>query len=161
LYPYNGQAPDLRSKPLPIENASAWGQSLETPREKAEIAFMKDGTSATISFRSELAGKVEANAAGVLVRQPAGGSHVFVGAWGLLSFNSENLQFSANQPGSVVIAMHEKHPVFFNPGTAPLTVTLTRPSPQTVTLAPGVWTEVGSGGARTVAAPDIFAPFVQ
>lgn len=161
LYPYNGQAPDLRSKPLAIENVAAWGQSLETPREKAEIVLIKDGTSATISLRSELIGRIEAKASGVLVRQPAGGSRAFIGAWGLLSFNSETLQFSANQPGAVVIAMHEKHPAFFNSGTAPLTLTLARPAAQTVTLAPGVWTEVGSGGAHTVAAPEIFAPFVQ
>ncbi|HEY0704524.1 MAG TPA: alginate lyase family protein [Candidatus Acidoferrales bacterium] len=160
LYPYNGQTPDFRSKPLPIDSAGAWSQSLETPREKAEIVLMKDGTSAALSFRSDLVGKIDAKAAGVLVREPAGGNHAFVGAWGLLSFTSENLQFSASQSGAVVIAIHERHPVFFNPGSAPLVVTLTRPVAQTVTLAPGVWTEVGSGGARNVAAPDMFAPFV-
>ena len=106
-------------------------------------------------------GKIEAKAAGILVREPTGGSHVYVGAWGLLSFNSDNLQFSANQPVAVVVAMHEKHPAFFNPGSTPLTITLARPAAQTVTLAPNVWTEVGAGGAHTVAAPEIFAPFVQ
>jgi hypothetical protein len=79
----------------------------------------------------------------------------------LLSFASENLQFSANQPGSLVVAVHEKRPVFFNAGTAPVVLTLTHPSAQTVTLAPGTWTEVGSEGAHTVKAPEMFAPFVQ
>ena len=161
LYPYNGRVPELAAKPLAVNGVSAWGRSLETSREKAEIAIAKNGSSPALSFQSDLVGKIDATAAGVLVRQPAGGNHVFVGAWGLLSFSSENLQFSANQQGSLVIALREKHPLFFNAGTAPLVLTLTRPSAQTVTLAPGVWTEMGSVGSRTVAAPDMFAPFVQ
>jgi hypothetical protein len=160
LYPYKGEAPAFHSKSLNVNGAGAWGQALNTPREKAEIVLVKDGTSQDFSFRSDLAGQVKAKAMSLVVRQPAGTSELFAGGWGLLSFSDEKTQFSLNVPGTVLIASKGNHSLLFNGGSAPLVVSFTRPFAQTATLAPGTWTEVGGDGGHPATAPKMFDPFV-
>jgi hypothetical protein len=157
LYPYqNNAVPAVAGQPLETD-ADAWGQSMVTPLERAEVVLIRDGTSKAISFQSAVAGAaVSAQAAGLMLRQPAGQSAAFVGGWDVRSYNDGAIAFTCDS-GVGIAFTRDQNPLFFNAGTEPVAINLTRPTTAKITLAPRAWTDSRGNPA---AAPELFGPLV-
>jgi hypothetical protein len=157
LYPYQNDIP-----PAVIGNAlaigdGAWGETITTPRETTEIAIIKDGSSQPIAFQSAIAGTaVKARAAGILLRQPTGNSQSFVGGWGLSDYDDGSIGFTSDGNANIAF-VRDHHPVFFNAGSEPITIGMTRPTSGKITLAPQKWTDMNGNPAEE---PTLFPPLI-
>jgi hypothetical protein len=152
LYPYKGSAPAFSSAPLDVKGEGIWGQTLTTAQENAEVALVRDGTTKSISFKSSLLGAVNADAAGIVIRQPINGV-ASSGGWGITSYSDDHTQFTVDAPANLVMDPQSASVIFFNGGDKAVNLTLVKPFAQTVSLPPGVRTEVTSSGARPAPAP--------
>ena len=148
LYPYQKSSiPTVTGQPISTD-ADAWGQSIVTPQEKAEVVLIKDGTCKPISFQSALTGTaVNAQAAGILLRQPSGQSAPFVVGWDVRNYND----------GAGISFTRDQNPLFFNAGSDPVVINLTRPTAAKITLAPQAWTDSSGNPAQ---APALFPPLI-
>jgi hypothetical protein len=162
LYPYRGSSPSIGNQPLAVTGDDAWGETLNTPKEKAEIVLVKKGMAEAFSFQSTLVGAVQMNAAGFLARQPAGVSgDFFTGGWDISSYSDGTTQFTTDAPANLAIAAQGKSLLIYNGGDKPVTLAVTRPFSQTASLAPASWTQINSQGATPGTAPTLFAPFTS
>jgi hypothetical protein len=141
LYPFrHNDVPVVTGSPLSAGDG-VWAQSLATPREKAEIALVKDGSTKPVAFQSALLGtSLQAGAAAVVIRQATGKSDAFVGGWGLQSYDDGRLAFRLDSPASLVFT-RTVHPLFYNASDTPAVVTFTRPSMQKITLPSKTWSD--------------------
>lgn len=157
LYPYQkADVPTVTGQSLAAGDG-VWAQAIVTPREKVQIALVKNGSSTVMSFESALlGGAVKAQAAGLVIRQPKGTADVYVGGWNLQSYDDASTAFTANTPASV-LCVHGPHPLFYNAGSEPVTLTLTRPVARALTIAPQTWV---TADGNAVAAPALVAPFI-
>jgi hypothetical protein len=162
LYPYQGSTPALTATPLAAQGDGLWSESLETPREKAEIVLVKKDVPQAFSFTSGLLGKVQVNAATFLVRQPAGKNDIFAGGWGLQAYSDSKDAFTADVPASLVFEEDSAGALLaFNAGTEAIHLTVTRPFAQSVTLPPQAWTKISSAGTAPAEAPALFEPLAS
>jgi hypothetical protein len=153
LYPYQNAEPEVAGSAISAGDG-AWGESITTPREKADVVIIKDGSARPIAFHSALTGaSVKAHAEGILVRRPAGSSGIDVGGWGLHDYNDGSIAFTSEDAISVAFTGGE-HPTFFNAGPEPVQVTFTRPLQEKITLAPQTWTDLDG---KPAAPPSLFA----
>jgi hypothetical protein len=157
LYPYQDKPPAFSSADLPIQGDGLWARSLKTARESADIALVKRGTPAALSFVSPIAGNVQANAAGLVIRQPNGKGPV-VGAWGLTAYADGTLDLTSAAPASLVLANQGDHLLLYNAGDEAVALTLKKPYAKNFSLAPKVWTSVSAAGQAAVPAPVLFPP---
>jgi len=157
LYPYRqAGSPTVTSQAL-AAGEGLWARSIVTPREKMEVVLAKNGSSAPVAFASTvIGGNVKVAAAGLVLRQPAGMSDVYVGGWGLQSYDDTATAFTTNAPANLVF-IHGTRPLFYNAGTEPIVLTLARPTAVKLTLAPQGWVSLDG---NTVAAPSLFAPLI-
>jgi hypothetical protein len=150
LYPFQNSSdhtPSFHTQPLTVHGDGVWAKTIETEKEKIEIAVEKDGKDRTFSFDSDSLGRIQTQAAGLVIRHPVGEKTVQIGGWGLHSYADTKLEFSLKSSESVVFKETDKEdPAFFNPSTEKIRVMLTRPLAATLDLAPGVWTR----GSRRV-----------
>ena len=158
LYPFRqSDVPTITGAPLSAGDG-IWGQAITTPLEKAEIAIVKDGSTKPISLTSALLGStVQAQGAAIVIRQPASKGRVYSGGWGLKSYDDGKFTFTLDTPGAIVLT-HEDHPLFYNGGDQPLTVTFTAPAAKTLTLPPQSWSDENGQPAT---APELFDPFLK
>lgn len=158
LYPFRHSAvPSVHGEPLTTADG-IWAQTLTTPEEKAEIAVVKDGSTKPISFTSALLGHpVQVEGAGLLIRQPQGSTGVFSGGWDLKSYNEGTIAFTPDAPASLLV-IHGDHPLFYNGGDKPVTLTFTRPAPTRFTIPPRSW--ANESGKPVSKAPTLFSPFL-
>jgi hypothetical protein len=163
LYPFKGTEPALQAKPLDVQSDLAWAQTIATPRETLEIALSKSGAAIPIAFASSSVGTVKANASGVVVRSPSSssGGEVGVGTWQVSDFEDGRMHFTSKQPSNLAIGFRDGCPIIFNgaDGTEePLNIELTKPFAISVSLKPGVWTEISAQGSHEVGAQTLFTP---
>ena len=160
LYPYRNKAPAFTAAPLPVTGDGVWGQSLNLPTEKAEVAIVKDGSSKGFTFKMPSGEIVQGQAAGVLLRRSLDGAKAFVGGWDLRAYGDGTRQFALDAPGNILVSYggDPGRLLFFNAGDKSATMTLTKPFTRVATLAPGVWTEVSNAGQRPVSSPPLFPP---
>jgi hypothetical protein len=161
LYPYRGSSPSVDGQPFEVTGNDAWGETLNTPTEKAEIAIVKTGTAEVFSFKSQLAGAVQMNAVGFLARQPSGGGGIFTGGWGISSYSDASAQFTTDAPANLALVAQGKTLLVYNGGDKPVALTLTRPFAQTATATPAAWTQISADGVVPGTAPTLFAPFIS
>jgi hypothetical protein len=158
LYPFrHTQVPSIQGAPLAVADG-IWAQTLTTTQEKAEVAIVKDGTAKVITFTSAILGHaVQVLGAGLVIRQPQGGMNVFSGGWDWSSYNDGTVAFTPDAPASLVV-IHGDHPLFYNGGHKPVTLTFTRPAPTSFTISPQSW--VNESGQPVAKAPTLFPPFL-
>jgi len=158
LYPFrHSDVPVVTGDALSAGDA-VWAQTITTPREKAEIAIVKDGSAKPIAFNSALLGNnVQVRGAAVVIRQPMGKSSVYSGGWGLKSYDDGKFSFTLDIPCTLVIT-HGDPSLFYNGSDKPVTLTFTRPAAKTLTLPARSWIDE-NGQAAT--APELFDPFVK
>ena len=163
LYPYQGAAapPNFQAQPLTAQGDNVWGQSFSTPQEKAEVVMVKDDKTEPITITSNLDGAVQVSAAGWTLRQPAGGTQVWQGGWGVQSYQDAHTAFTLDKPGSLAFGPTGNSLMLYNGGDAPITATFTQPFAATATAAPGAWTQISAqGAAPATTAPTLFPPFL-
>jgi len=158
LYPFrHGDVPSVHGEPLAAGDG-VWAQTLTTPREKTEIALVKDGSAKTISFTSALlGGAVRVEGAGILVRRPQGGADAFSGGWDWKSYSDGKTAFTLDAPAPILLT-HGDHPLYYNGGDKPVTLTFTQPAVRTFTVPPQSW--VDESGRPVSTAPTLFPPFL-
>jgi hypothetical protein len=152
LYPTAGPVPTLSSQLLSA-GAGIWGRRLETGLEEIEIALAEGGAARSLAFSSELAGPVTARAAGLVLRRPARGNALFVGAWSLQAYDDGALELTLAAPGTLVAERDGERLLLFNPSPASLAVTLEKPYARTLNLPPGAWTEINPRNENPAAPP--------
>ena len=104
LYPYQGNAqPAFQAQALTAQGDNVWSQSFSTPQEKAEVAMVKDNKTEPLSITSALAGTVRVEAAGWVIRQPAGATQTWQGGWGVQSYRDGRTAFTVDPPASMVL----------------------------------------------------------
>jgi hypothetical protein len=157
LYPFrHAEVPAVTGTALGAGDG-VWGQTVTTGEEKAEIAIVKDGSVKPIAFASALlGGQVQAQGRGIVIRQPVGNGSVYAGGWGLKSYADGKYAFTLDQPGAVVLT-HDEHPLFYNGGTASVTLTFTQPSAKTLTVPAQSWSDENGQPAT---APVLFPSFL-
>jgi len=162
LYPYQEASPPaFGARTLPAQGDDVWSRTFETPKEKGEVALVKDNKTEPISITSNLAGAVQVEAAGWTIRQPKGGTQVWQGGWGVHSYKDEHTAFTLDEPGPLVFGNTGNGLVLYNGSDCPVAVTFTQPLATTATAAPGTWTEISAEGAAPSAnAPTLFPPFL-
>ena len=158
LYPYRDKAPDFGATPLPVQGDDLWSRSLKTAQEKAEIILAKKGVPVSFSLKSPLLGEVSAEATGLILRQPDGSDAVYVGGIDLHSFRDGQMEWSLDQPASLVICQQKESLLYFNPGDTAVALTVKTPFASSVSLPPKAWTSVAASGASAATAPDLFHP---
>jgi heparan-sulfate lyase len=144
LYPYKGAAPAFTAVPLVVQGSGVWGQTINTDKEEAEIAIVKNGAPASFTMQSSLLGKLEITGAGLLIRRPSGRQDVLVGSWGMHSFAGKGLRFTTDAPASLLIAVHNGHTILSNGGNDDIKITLQQPIEQTISLLSGQAVDVDS-----------------
>jgi len=162
LYPFQGATPpDFQAQALEAQGDNIWSQTFSTPQEKAEVVLVKDNKTEPLSITSSLDGAVQVEAAGWTIRQPAGGTQVWQGGWGVQSYKDAHTAFTVDQPASLAFGTTASGLEIYNGNNAPVTATFTQPFAVTATLAPGAWTEIGAQGAAPAATvPTLFPPFL-
>jgi len=162
LDPFQGTTPPaFQAQALPVQGDQVWSQAFTTPQEKAEVVLVKDNKTEPLSITSSLAGAVQVTAAGWTLREPAGGTQVWQGGWGVQSYQDTGTAFTLDQPASLVFGKTANGLVIYNGGDAPRTVSLTQPLAMTASLAPGAGTEISAqGAAPATTAPSLFPPFL-
>jgi hypothetical protein len=159
LYPYQGEAaPAFAAQLLAVQGDGVWGESLQTPREKAEIAIVKKNVAQPFSFASGLLGPVQAEAATLVVRQPVGRTEVFAGGWNIRSYHDGKVAFTAAQPSSLVWVGGLPSLLVYNAGAESATLSITRPFSLSTALVPGQWTRISASGAERATEPLLFDP---
>jgi len=133
-----------------------WGQRIHTAKEDAEVALVKYGGAKSFSLDSELAGKVEADCNGLVVRRAAGKQDVLVGGWDVLSYAGKGLEFTTDGPAELLIRLHEGHAALMNAGDRPTQVQVNRPFAGKITLAAAGAVELDSKGAQPVSDNQLF-----
>jgi hypothetical protein len=144
LYPYKGNEPKFSAIPLSIQGAGVWGQSIQTEKEDAEVAIVKDGKSASFSVQSSLMGQIDVTSGGLLVRRPTGRQGALIGGWNLSSYKSTGLQFVTDVSANLLIARHDGHFVLFNCGESTIQIKLQQPFAKLISLLPFKPVELGS-----------------
>jgi hypothetical protein len=156
LYPYQGNAPAFKASALTVTGDGIWGQALRTDKEQSEVAIVKDGTARDFTCASLLLGPVKVTASGLVSRQAPGAAGMIIGGWNLSSYSDAKTTFTLDAPGTILLTQKGTHPQFFNGGDKPITLTLTQPFAQTITLPSGVWTEVAEDGSHPVTVGPLF-----
>ena len=151
LYPYRRIEPDFSATALDLAQPGAWGKSIHTSQEDAEIVIGKGGEAMPLSLQSALRSTtIDATAGGLVVRRPRGGHRVLVGAWDLTTYRDNELQLRTSTPGSFVIVQQPDRRAIMNAGSAPVTITLERPAAATFTLAPSSAVSVDATGTHPI-----------
>ena len=158
LYPYLDKAPAFDAAPLPAQGEGLWTRSLKTSRERVDIALAKSGTATTFSFTSPLAGNVRADAAALVIRQPAGIESASIGAWNLRSYSDAKVELTAAAPVSLALINQGDHLLLFNAGDGIAQLSIRQPFVGSVALQPGVWTSVSDKETSPATAPVLFEP---
>jgi len=156
LYPFKGVVPKFSAAPIAIVTKGVWGQRIHTAKEDAEVALVKYGGAKSFSLDSELAGKVEADCNGLVVRRAAGKQDVLVGGWDVLSYAGKGLEFTTDGPAELLIRLHEGHAALMNAGDRPTQVQVNRPFAGKITLAAAGAVELDSKGAQPVSDNQLF-----
>ena len=157
LYPYKGNTPTFSTEAISVEAKGVWGQRIETAKEDLEIAIVTDGSTKRISLESNLAGKIEAAAAGLVLRRPSGKQEVLIGGWDITSYASKYLQLTVNEPADLLICLRADHPALMNAGSHPIQIKVQRPFAQVISLVASSSVELDSNGSKPVNAPFLFA----
>jgi hypothetical protein len=152
LYPTPGPEPTLSADPLNA-GAGSWARRLKTGTEEMEVAVALDGTPHALAFSSDLAGPVNVQAAGFVVRRAQAASAFFVGGWGVQSYDDGTLKFTLAAPGAIVAERDGPQLLLFNPSSTALDLTLAKPYARTITLPPGEWRQIEAQSETTVPTP--------
>jgi hypothetical protein len=160
LYPYKGDAPSLDAQPLTVTGEGIWSQTLTTPKEQAEIVFVKSGMPESFSYTSTLVGAVQMNAAGFLARKSVDSGDIFTGGWGLTTYQDAKTQFTLATPGAIALVFQGKSLLIYNGGDQPVVLKMTLPYARTATLPPETWTEISADGVHPGTAP-VSSPFAS
>ena len=157
LYPYQGSAPTFTSTSLTAQGDGLWTRSLQTSREKADIALAKNGVATSMSFTSPLVGAIQVETTGLVIRQP-NGMGTSIGAWDLSAYSDAKVELTSAAPASLIFLNQGDHLLLFNAGEEAASLTIKRPFAHSVTLPPKVWTSVSEKGDVPAAAPVLCPP---
>jgi hypothetical protein len=164
LLPYQGNStslPHFETQPLAARGENLWSESISTPNEEAEIAIVKDNKTESISINSAITGTAQVEAAGWIIRQPAGANPIWQGGWGVRSFKGAHTAFTLDAPAPVVLGNTEGAILLYNGGNARVSVTFTEPFAGSSTVDAGTWMQFSPTGIRRAeTAPRLFTPFV-
>lgn len=166
VYPYQGNPPQVLAEPLKLSSSDgAWrGFSIRTDKELLETAIAGKGDAAhKIAFASRLAGQIEVNAAGLVIRKAAAAKEPVLGAWEIDFCRADSLQFSTSRPVAVNFHFNKSSQTLtiVNKSPHPVEISMSSPFSKRVTLAPEIATVISRQFASEQANEEFLKPFEE
>jgi hypothetical protein len=143
LYPYQNSPPTLTQLDKPSTDGGFCSQAFETDKERVELMLSLNDRPAAMAFNSLAMGTVRATAAQLVVRTSVTGKRT-VGAGALSSYADKSLQFSLDEPGSIVFTVEKGALSFYNASANTLLLKLKYPIEEEIRLPNEKWTEVST-----------------
>jgi len=154
LYPFKGDQPPCEATPLDTGTDAIWSRALKTERENIEVIVAKDNAPRHWNAQSGLAGPVQAQSAGMVIRRLAQASTTWFGAWGIDAYADSTWHFTADAPATLVWTTQGNHFIVQNADVSrPVQIKVSKPFIQEAILQPGAWMEISNTGVKSAPSP--------
>lgn len=154
LMAHEGAAPAVEAKELDI-NADLWSQQIQTPEEKLTVVLAKDQKPHVFQIPTASKSVIDADAAGLVLRQSPDDTKISVGVWGAQKLETPVCGFRSESPVSILAVKAEGKLYVYNAGQENASLMLTQPWSRSIAIPAGKWILVTANGVVDHQVPEL------